>query len=403
MPKIASFKATFPAKGLESQVAVNTHLPITEAELTEHLEQNPFSYFHIFKPQFHFSTNDKTGKFFSYGRNYFKQLKDQKILVQDEKESIYIYKSTDKQGHSFIGVIANVDADDYEKGKIKKHENTLAEKEDLLVKHISETNLIGEPVLLTYASSGSVNALIEHYVKKEPDVSFEFNGNSKHEIWRVNDIEGITKFKQSFDEINAFYIADGHHRCASMYKFIKQNKLNSSSMLAYLISDEQMQISPFYRLLKLDQDYSIDQIKMQVSTYFNVLESEVNTDGLGEDEILMITSNKSYKLQLKPETLSNNGNPLDMLNVSFLEKLVLQPCFGVEDSRHDNRLTYQSGNVPVSKIIEKITSGEASIVFALAPLKAKDIFDVSDNELVMPPKSTFVEPKLLSGCLILEF
>lgn len=404
MPKISPFKATFPAPGYEKLVAVNTHIHLTEAELTAHLESNPFSYLHIFKPQGHFAPHDKTGKFFSFGKNYYQQLKEQKVLVQEEKEAIYLYQIKQTDGSKFLGIIANVDAKDYAQNLIKKHENTLVAKEDLLVKHIAETNLIGEPVLLTYPASEEVSQVFKEQTQREPELSFETEDSSVHSFWKINQSDVILTLQKAFANVAAFYIADGHHRCASMYKYINQNDCGSCSMLAYLVSDEQMRIYPFYRTLALEHQPNWNHLLSILSTYFSVsIVQEGSNWEVAQDEIGVITPDTHYILKLKPDYATGIHSVLDTLNVVILEKYVLQACFDVNDSRDDKRLSYVSGKVPFNKMKEACQNGEFSMFFVLAPLSPNAIFEVSDAGLTMPPKSTYVEPKMHSGAIILEF
>jgi uncharacterized protein (DUF1015 family) len=404
LPKLSPFKATFPASGFEKLVAVNTHIPLTELALTTQLEKNPFSYFHIFKPQGHFEPNDKTGKFYPFGKNYFQQLKEQKVLVQDTSPALYVYSIDQNEGQSFLGIVANVDAADYANNLIKKHENTLVEKEDLLVKHIAETNLIGEPVLLTYPASSQVNDSMKQITAGLPSISFDSEDGSIHSFWKVTDPRDISILQGAFGEVSSFYIADGHHRCASMYKYIVNNDCGSCSMLAYLVSDEQMKIYPFYRTLKLASAPDWNQVLSHLSQFFNISKHDtLEVSQLTPDSILMCSSEDTYLLNLKPDLRSSEQGILEALNVVILEKYVLTACFDVVDSRQDTRLSYVSGKVSFEAMQQQTQEGVFSLFFALAPLTTKDIFDVSDAGLTMPPKSTYVEPKMHSGAIILEF
>ncbi|MCO6494743.1 MAG: DUF1015 domain-containing protein [Bacteroidetes bacterium] len=401
MPKIAPFRATFPAEGLENQVAIDSNVSLTKSELFLKLEENPFSYYHIFKPQTHFTEDNSLEKSYAFGKSYFKQLKEQQVLIKDKEPALYVYQIINKDHSSFLGLISTVDINDYENGVIKKHENTLTEKQTKLFKHIEITGFIGEPVLLTYPAKSKINKILHSYLETRPDIAFEYEGN-RHKYWKIQNPNIIGELESAFLEVNAFYIADGHHRTASVYQYIKEKNLPDCSMLAYLVSDEQLRIYPFYRLFKSHAAIDTEDLIRKISQNFFVEES-TGSETLLSNEFLILINKKTLKATLKPDYNLQNLSIADKLNVTLLENLILKPILNIQDSRIDSRLTFLSGKIGRDIVKNKVDSGEISLAFALAPLTAKDIFEVSDQQLIMPPKSTFVEPKLLSGSLIMEF
>jgi uncharacterized protein (DUF1015 family) len=404
VPKIAPFKSVLPTRGNESKVIVNSHLSLTPEQLTSELEENPFSYFHIFKPQFHFSPNDTTGKYFSFGRNYYKQLLAGDILTEDSKSAFYLYQMTWVDGSDFTGLIACVDSNDYEKGKIKKHENTLVEKEELLASHIAATDLIGEPVLLSYNDGVYVDldSFFSEIKQQKAHRTFETADQTQHKLWKVDNIEWIEKLINSCAHINAFYIADGHHRCASMHRYIKQRNISSDSMLAFIVPASQLKIYPFYRYFESSNAIDINKLTLQLADDFLIVPIERTISAIEQDEILMLHQSCAYKLKFKKIT-HGIGKTVDNLNVAILEKYIFNAVLDIQDSRTDNRLSFHSAKNLNLDIINSYLSQTNRIVFALAPIQMEEIFKVSDENSVMPPKSTYVEPKLYSGAVIMEF
>lgn len=401
MPKIAPFRATLPAEGLESQVVIDSNVSLSKDELFLKLEENPFSYYHIFKPQTHFGDESTLEQAYAFGRNYFKQLKEQGVLVKEKDPALYVYQIITTEHNSFLGLISTVDINDYEHGAIKKHENTLTEKQHKLFKHIEITGFIGEPVLLAYPSSGAINKILHSYIETRPDKAFEYNEN-RHKLWKIQELSQIETLIQEFAKVEAFYIADGHHRTASVYQFVKEKGLPPFNMLTYLVSDEQLKIYPFYRLFTGQSMIDVQDVLEKLKVNFDISES-AEKDKLAADEFLMIMHDKTLKLKLKSEFDLDAMRISERLNVSLLEELILKPIFHVQDSRDDKRLTFLSGKVSLKEVEAKVQRGDVTVAFAMAPISAEDIFEVSDKNLTMPPKSTYVEPKLLSGSVILEF
>ncbi|MBX2986055.1 MAG: DUF1015 domain-containing protein [Bacteroidia bacterium] len=401
MPKIAPFRATFPAEGLENQVAIDSNVSLTKDEISLKIQENPFSYYHIFKPQAHFAGENTLETSYGFGKHYFKHLKEMQVLVKEKEPALYVYQIINTDHTSFLGLISTVDIHDYESGVIKKHENTLTEKQAKLFKHIEITGFIGEPVLLTYPAQSDINKILHSYLETRPDIAFEYNEN-RHKYWKVQNPDTISKLQIEFGKVNAFYIADGHHRTASVSQYIKEKGLPSCSMLAFLVSDEQLRIYPFYRLFKSSSTIEYQEIIEKLNIHFDIVEASGN-EPLGAHDFLVLFKDKTIKASLKSDFNLLNLSIADRLNVALLENLILKPIFNVQDSKTDSRLSFLSGKESIAKVRTKIEAGDVTVAFALAPLLAQDIFEVSDLNLIMPPKSTFVEPKLLSGSLIMEF
>jgi uncharacterized protein (DUF1015 family) len=401
LPKLSPFVATHANEGFHHLVAENTHLSLSTEQLTQKLEENPFSYLHIFKPQIHFNSNDKSGMFYSFGKNYYNQLKEQGVLIKDKNTAYYIYKQKFIDGIEFVGIVATAAASDYRNDTIKKHENTLVEKEVLLEKHLDTTGLIGEPVLLTYKQTDSIDSIVHQIMQSSPTFEFEYNDKSIHTFWKVDSTDIIQGITQEFARVQSFYIADGHHRCAAMARKIEHSNLEDCNMLCYLIPDNQLRILPFYRLLNLE--FNTEELILSLGEYFEIEKVENPHINLHDNQLLLVLPHAFYLLSLKESFSAGLVSVLDNLNVSILENFIFKTYFKVEDSRLENKIEYFSGKVPLDKIIDLVNRGEFKLAFSLSSLTTQDIVEISEAGLTMPPKSTYVEPKLLSGCLIHEF
>jgi uncharacterized protein (DUF1015 family) len=403
LPEIYPFTAIFPASGLEPEVAVNSHLPLSEEKLRVHLQNNPFSYYHIFKPQLHFKENDSSGKFFTFGKKYFQQLIEQGVLIEEKQPAYYVYKQQMASGSTFSGVISTLSVEDYENGKIKKHEHTIKAKEEILQKHLEVTGLIGEPVLLTYPDYHGIDALLEKIMNTIPSFkSFQFDDDSIHIFWKITEGKYFEKLKSGFEQTDSFYIADGHHRCAGINRFINHSGIHKNNLLSYLVSDKQLKLFSFYRLVK-DSGLKTEELLEHLKKTFQIRQVDDNVIPVDEYEIVLATMNQNYLLspyQLPPRT---NGNTISGLNVSFFESQILRDIFKITDSTKDERVDFIPGKIPIQAIKSLIKKEHFEYAFILPPLRAEQIFEVSDKNLVMPPKSTYVEPKLLSGAVILAF
>lgn len=405
VPKIAPFKATRPAKGLENQVVVNSHLGPTATQLTAILEQNPFSYYHIFKPQFHFTQQKETpAKYFSYGKSYFNQLKEQHVFVKDAESCLYVYRIKRSDSKSYLGVIALSDSHDYSCGVIKKHEKTLLEKEALLAKHIQLTGLIGEPVLLTHEPNASLQKVLNQVVQQqEPCCEFSDDQQMLHTLWSIADASIQNEIIALIAEVDALYIADGHHRCASMHRFIDEQGLSSTSMLSFLVSSDQLSIEPFHRLVNLNNPFNLADLVACLAADFDIRFVKSIPDSLGAFDFVLVQHEGLYHITPKKPEVFLQLDAVERLNVSLLENRILKPCFGIEDSRNASNLNFVAGENSIQKALDFVQENPLHIAFILAPLKSENIFEVSDLNWAMPPKSTYIEPKLLSGMVILEF
>ncbi len=396
MVKVLPFLALKPSAENAKNVASNSS--ISEKEMLQELESNPLSYLHIVKPHLHFDPNqqDRT-KSYPFAKNYFREMISQKVIELNNYLSVYIYEQTNTDGHTFSGIITGINYLSYLEGKIKKHENTIAEKEERLIKHVQSIGAVGEPVLLTHAPSNEVQNWIETN-KTNPIFEFKCKAQNKHVVYEVKDKEIIASLQQSFTQIDELYIADGHHRvaattnyCARLYS--SQNKSKTDLMfMAYILPQNQLIIKSFHRLLKNIQPQLIEDL-INTKHNFNVEKCEGAFAPTKKGEIGFYYSNQWYKLSI-PSSESAG------LDVAFLDSEIFGKIFNITDTRHDLRLTYMRGDFPLNQLAEKVDTGKQQIVFTLYANTFEEIKEIADNNKTMPPKSTWIEPKLLTGMII---
>ena len=402
----------FPIKVIrpepETVLQVSTRIGGSESiqHLTEELENNPFSYLHVVKPYIHFADPEHQERHFPFGRNYFRQLKAQGVLVNEPTRRAYIYRQTDiRQGKVYEGYILGVSVLDYDEDRIKRHEHTLTSKENKLVKHIETLGAIGEPMLLCHLG-GPDAALLEQIRGRQ---LFDFvtdEDGLRHEVWYIAE-EQWPKLADSFAALDALYIADGHHRIAATARYLDQ-RLEAGFgeedcvLMAYVLPADQLQIKPFHRLVKplpAFEDWNLWLRKLEQG--FLLEKSDQPVIAAIPGQFGMFASQHGwYRLQLKedyrPAVLPKS------LDVACLESLVFKDLLGIEDSKVSEDLSFVRGDMPASEL-EALVVSKFAVAFTVHPNSFKEIKDVADRNGVMPPKSTWIEPKLRTGMIIQEF
>lgn len=335
--------------------------------------------------------------------HYFNKLQTARVLVRESKEGVYIYKQTLPDGKEFHGIIACLAYEDYVNGDICKHENTLTSKQNLMVKHIEAIQKVGEPVLLANPNDEFMSDWIQQH--ESADIVFEFTDNhgKHHEIWFVSDSYSLEKLKISFLKTPRLYIADGHHRIASVASYLNlhSDKSEKSGIMAYILPESSLQIKPFHRILKhTDREEWLDMIhNASADFYVDLLSKPERPEKKGD--IVTLTPMGWYRLRLKPG--HTRPNPSENLDVYRLEEFVFIKFFHIKDSKNDSRLEFVRGDEDLKVLQQWQKRGEIDGAFILYPNTIKEIKDVADAGETMPPKSTWIEPKIPAGMLINVF
>lgn len=389
------FKAWLPGSEYASQVAVRSSGYANNKEILDILSENPFSYLHAVKPYLHFGTNKKDPNLhFANGANYIKQMIQSNVLRKQNEETYYIYRQTSiDTGFYYQGVVGLCNADAYYEDKVKRHEHTLPRKESMIVEHISFTKMSGEPVLVMHDSYHDLEAVKRSITAHDPVISFVCEGQ-QHELWVVNEAD-LKLVQEELDKINIMYIADGHHRTAAAAKYIRSGKSEAKGFMTLFVDKADLHIEPFHRLVKTDVSKLIKFLKgnnfkvTEVNSYHE-LESRIRCFGFYFD-------NNWYQIEYTGVYFKDNA-----LDVSIIEEAFINDYCDIANSKEDERVEFIEGNQPMYLAENRVSSGEFDLLIALNPCRIEDICDVADRKETMPPKSTFVLPKLLTGLTIQE-
>lgn len=385
-----------PSSEYASQVAVRSSGYASNAEILEILAENPLCYLHAVKPYLHFGTDKKDPKLhFAHGANYIKQLIASGVLSQAEDEGYFLYRQTSiDTGFYYQGVIGLCNVDAYINNQVKRHENTLTNKENMLIEHIDYTKMGGEPVLMMHDSQRDLEALKRTIFDKDPIISFETEG-SRHELWSIVGDE-VNHLQFELDRISTMYIADGHHRSAASSRYIQSGKTATKGFMTLFVDKADLHIEPFHRLVKTKVHDLVDflngnNFKITVINNFHELEKRKRCFGF-------YFNNNWLQIEYTGIYFEN-----DTLDVSIIEEAFINDYCGIKDSKADDRVDFVEGNLPIYQAEQRVNAKEFDLLIALNPCEIDDICKVADKEETMPPKSTFVLPKLLTGLTINQF
>ena len=400
MIRILPFKALMPAVEFEKTLPTLGSGKISESILREKALHIPESYIRVVKPQYlDDSIEQGTDLFYSTSLSNFNQLIEKHIL-ESQDDAFYYYKQKHHSGVELSGWIVGVDAYNYLEGSVKKHENTLIGKENRLIEHIRVLESMGEPVLLSQKLPMELKTIANEILKNPiSEISDEYN--NIHQLWQVTDIEVIHKVMAIFNQFDSLYIADGHHRVASASRFLIENKPLESEkgFMALVIDENELLIKPFYRLLKdIDESKLIDFLNHHEIRHTL---TESNNIELTQGNVLCIA--KDYSLIIHLDISHDDLDAKEKLDVSRIEQLIFKELFQINDTSNDSRISFLRGDNPLNVIQDQLNQGSINLAFLFAPNTMQEIIDVADAGLIMPPKSTFIEPKLLTGMLIEDY
>lgn len=408
MIKVYPFPALRPCPEFVESVAAKSTGTESDEELFAQLENNPFSYLHIVKPYMHFGDiYARNPVHYPFAKNYFRQMLEQQVLVSETEPCIYIYKQTYADGSVFEGVVLGVSALDYLSGAIKKHENTRTEKEERLMKHVATVGAVGEPVLLSLENDTLLNKWIESN-KSDQNILFNFSDryNNRHEVWKISEPREIQSIQEIFAIQSALYIADGHHRIAasSAYCAHMHNSRNWTPeqmfFMAFVISEKHLQVKSFHRLVT---DAIIPANFIQsLENSFQVIQSANAVKPKSANEIGMYYNKNWYSLTFLRDA-DEKSNVQQKLTLVRFEREILQNLLEIRDSKTDKRLDFVNGDTSLSELELKANEGKYQLIFTFFPNTISEIKAIADNNLTMPPKSTWIEPKMLTGMLIQRF
>lgn len=406
MAKIIPFKAVRPTRDKVCLVTCRSYEEYVNAELAAQLDFNPLSFLHILKPAY---TNQETVSFEKRYRQVsqkYQEFKNEFILVKDKKPAIYIHKIVTKT-QCYNGIIVGTSIEDYRNNVIKKHEDIIAFRVRLLKEYMKYSEFNTEPVLMTYPDNKTIENWIFNCTQKLADFEFSTTKKEVNYLWKIDDALEIDWIQKIFEKTDSLYIADGHHRTEASKLLSEENEdpenTSKDYLLSYLISENNIKIYEFNRLVKDLNGLSKEDFIHKLNENF-IIENKNKQpfQPTEKHQFGMYLDNEFYSLILRQENCVFE-TALDRLDTQILYEKVLLPVLAIEDLRNDERIEYLSGKQSILDVKEKIDEGEFEVGFIMFPSNINEIKDLADSNLIMPPKSTYIEPKFRSGMVIYEF
>lgn len=397
--KIFPFKALLPQKGRELEVSANTHSDSIERQ-KDIVKNNINSYLRVVKPYLINDEEKNPDLHYPMAKLEIDRLRASNVVCKNKKASYYLYEQKNNEtNESFLGLIALVSVEDYYTGKIKLHENTITEKEAQLIQHISFCGVIGEPVLMTHLSSIIISQTLESYKQKSP-ILFDFEDEIKrqHTVYAIENESDIKEINNAYQSIEALYIADGHHRSAASAGYFKNKNITNGCYLVYIVPPEYLKIDSFYRTFKSNKTFNPTDFLNQLSNDFIIEKASVPYLPKKEKEFGLCLNNQWYILDFKHDISSLDA--AKKLDVSLLEDNVFNKILGIVNSKADNQLKFINGNVAAEILQADVSNKEYDAVFSVFPCKIEHVFEVADLHMIMPPKSTYIEPKMRTGLVV---
>lgn len=412
MARIIPFKAIRPTRDKVSLLAARSYDSYTQEERESRLRDNPFSFLHIVNPGYKYHKEISGEERYSLVKNRYQEFKEDGVFMEDEKPSFYIYKIVNRDGLEFNGIVAAASTEDYKNDVIKKHEETLQYKEVVFKEYLKTVGFNAEAVLLTYPDNKEISAIVENVMTTRAEYEFTTTYRDTHYLWNVDNDEIVSKISKLFSEMNSLYIADGHHRSASSFLLAEDLKKENDHhtgdesynfFMSYLIPESDLKIYEFNRLVKGLNGLSKEEFLIKLDAVFRIenrgLEYYKPTQ---KQNFSMYLDGEFYSLYLRKNSYTIN-NALDALDAQILFTTILKPILGIEDLRNDQRIKYTDGKSDMAYVQTVVDRGEFTVGFGLLPVSVSEMKNIADEGLKMPPKTTFVLPKLRSGVTIYEF
>ena len=404
MAKISPFKALRPAAELASKVASRPYDVLNSKEAKTEAQGNAFSFLHITKSEIDLPdlADIHSEEVYDKARQNLQAFIQRNVLFKESKPCYYMYELV-MNGRTQTGLVCTSSVDDYENNIIKKHEFTRPEKELDRINHIKTTGAQTGNVFLAYRNVEAIDALLAQWKNdRNPVYDFVAEDGIQHSIWVINDSETISQITSLFDEeVPNTYIADGHHRAASAAKVRAALGNNATTeanfFLTTLFPASQLQIMDYNRIIKDLNGLSEKDFLKAVAEKFDVEEKVNEVKPTLLHTFGLYLQKKWYLLTAKEGTFTND--PIGILDVSILQNNILDPILGIKDQRTDTRIDFVGGIRGLGELVSKVDSGEAAVAISLYPVSIQQLFDIADSGNVMPPKSTWFEPKLRDGLL----
>jgi uncharacterized protein (DUF1015 family) len=409
MAIIKAFKGFRPIKDKVHLVASRPYDVLNTEEARVEAEGNPYSFLHVVKPEINFppQQNPYAPEIYKKAKENFEIFVDNGVLFQDEKDSLYIYRLT-MNGKSQAGIVAAAAVDDYFNNVIKKHELTRPDKEEDRKKHVRVCEMNAEPVFFAYPAMASLDKIVDEITSSASEYNFVAVDGIRHELWVVND-ENVGRIIHEFEKLPATYVADGHHRTAAAALVGKEyrqehpdytGKESFNYFLAVHFPDNQLTIIDYNRVIKDLNGLSKQELLQKLNVGFEVeLKGKEIYKPSKLHEFSMYLDGEWYMLSARVGTYNDN-DPIGVLDVTILSAQILEPILNIVNLRTDKRIDFVGGIRGLGELKKRVDSGEMKVAFALYPVSMKQLIDIADSGQIMPPKTTWFEPKLRSGLVV---
>lgn len=406
MANIRPFRAIRPVEDKVHLVASRSYVTYSERELREKLEYNPFSFIHIIHPDYNADRPSEPGtpERFMKVRLRFDDFMNEEVIRRDDKPGFYIYRQFSDRIDS-IGIISAVHSDDYRNGHIRVHEQTLSQREALFAEYLDATNFNAEPILLCHEDLPDLNAFYQEVMERRPDYNFTTTDRMQHQLWYISDDAEIAAIQRFFAEMKALYIADGHHRSASSVLLSDRRRegnkdapeMASDYFMALTLPASALVIHGYHRLIRDLGGLSAEAFLLELKKVAKVTAMREREQLPAVGCINLYLEGRWYRLDFSEQI------HLELPDAEWLTQKVLAPILGIEDLRNDPRIAFEPETTGIDEMTSMVDDGRFAAAFLLHPVPFDQLRRISDLGQTMPPKSTWIEPKLRSGLTIYEF
>lgn len=406
MPLIKPFPGLRPAPGRAADVAAPPYDVMNASEARLMVQGRPWSFLHISRPEVDLAEgiDPYAPEVYSKAAENMQRMREQRILLQDGSDCFYLYRLTMGE-HVQTGIVAAASVAAYDRNRIRKHEFTRPSKEDDRVRQIEALAAQTGPVFLVYRSQADVDTRMDKLTERKPEIDITAADGVRHQLWVVDDGEAIAQLMRSFDAMPALYVADGHHRSAAASRVAAARGSGVTPLaaeaphdyfLAVIFPHDQVQILDYNRVVRDLNGLDREQLLERVGAHFSIVPSATPVKPVRHGEFGMYLPGQWYRLQVEESRIPLE-DPVQRLDVSILANELLRPILGITDQRTDERIDFVGGIRGLPGLQARVDSGEMAVAFAVRPTDMEALMAVADAGEVMPPKSTWFEPKLADG------
>lgn len=404
------FKGFRPPKEIVKELASRPYDVLDSKEARNEALDNPYSFLRVVKPEIELPEhiNLYSPEVYEKAKENFNKFIRKGWLKQDSQPSFYVYAQTWGEKIQY-GIVGCAGVEDYLNNTIKKHELTRPDKEEDRMNHVRTLNANAEPVFFSYPAVTEIDRIVAEITKQEPEYDFTADDGFGHKLWLINNIEMVKKLQKLFEKVPAFYVADGHHRTAAAALVGREKKDQNPShngseqynfFMAVVFPDDQLTIIDYNRVVKDLNGLNTGQFLERIADVFEITEKgEDPYKPLQLHNFSMYLAGKWYELRARENTY-DDSDPIGVLDVTILSYHVLDHILGIKNLRTDKRIDFVGGIRGLSELKKRVDSGEMAVAFALYPVSMKQLIDIADSGNIMPPKTTWFEPKLRSGLVV---